>query len=226
MISMRSVLFSSVCAALVWAASPVLAQTTSAADVAALRAQVEILLARVEALEQGVSVSTQIEEEVMPVPRPEPAASWTDTVVVSGDLRYRHETINEEGLTTRHRQRIRARLGINADVSDTMSLGFGITTGGDNPISGNQTLGDGFSHKDLGLDYAFFDWRLSDELSLRGGKMRNPFYRPASHHLVYDEDLSPEGLALRFDNGRFFGNFGGFWAEERGQDDDSILIGA
>ena len=223
---MRSVLLSSVFAVLVWAASPVLAQTTSADDVVALRAQVEILLARVEALEQGVSVSTQIEQEVLPVQRPGPAASWTENVQLVGDFRYRHESINEEGLTERHRQRIRARLGVISDLADNMSVGFGLTTGGDNPISGNQTLGSGFSHKDIDLDYAYFDWSLSEQLSLVGGKMRNPFYRPNRHHLIFDEDLSPEGLALRFDTGGFFGNLGGFWVEERGEGDDSILIGA
>ena len=56
--------------------------------------------------------------------------------------------------------------------------------------------------------------------------MRNPFYRPNRHHLIFDEDLSPEGLALRYDSGGFFGNLGGFWVEERGEGDDSILIGA
>ena len=126
---MRSVLLSSVFAVLVWAASPVLAQTTSADDVVALRAQVEILLARVEALEQGVSVSTQIEQEVLPVQRPGPAASWTENVQLVGDFRYRHESINEEGLTERHRQRIRARLGVISNLADNMSVGFGLTTG-------------------------------------------------------------------------------------------------
>ena len=167
---MRSVLFSSVCAVLVGAAPPVLAQTTSAADVAALRAQVEMLLARVEALEQGVSMSTQIEEEIMPVHRPEPVASWTENVQLVGDFRYRHESINEEGLTARHRQRIRARLGVISDLADNMSVGFGLTTGGDNPISGNQTLGDGFSHKDIDLDYAYFDWAL---VNVKSGRRKD-----------------------------------------------------
>ena len=210
---------------MVWAASPVLAQTGPSAELTALRAEVAQLSERLEALEQRLAGSVEI-EEVMFAPRPEPASSWTETVELAGDLRYRHETINEAGLPVRHRARIRARLGVTSDVADNVSVGFGLTTGGDNPISGNQTLGDGFSHKAIDLDYAYFDWGLTEDLNLVGGKMRNPFYRPARHYLLYDEDLTPEGLALHYDSGRFFGNFGGFWADERGAADDSIMLGA
>ena len=222
---MRSILLTLVSTGMLWASSPVLAQTAPADEITALRAQVENLLERLEALEQSLAGSADI-EEVPLAPRPEPASSWTETVTLVGDLRYRHEAINEEGLTERQRHRIRASLGVIGAVADNLSVGVGLTTGGDNPISGNQTLGGGFSHKDLDLEYAYFDWGLTEDLRLVGGKMRNPFYRPGSHHLIYDEDLHPEGLALRYASGRFFGNFGGFWVEERGGDDDSILIGA
>ncbi len=222
---MRSIFLAVAGTIMVWAASPVLAQTGPAAELTALRAQVAQLSERLEALEQRLAGSVEI-EEVMIAPRPEPAASWTETVELAGDLRYRHETINEAGLSVRHRARIRARLGVTSDVADNVSVGFGLTTGGDNPISGNQTLGDGFSHKDIDLDYAYFDWGLTENLNLVGGKMRNPFYRAGRHFLLFDEDLTPEGLALHYDSGRFFGNFGGFWAEERGGADDSIMLGA
>ncbi len=222
---MRSILLTLVSTGMLWASSPVLAQMAPADEITALRVQVENLLQRLETLEQSLSSSADI-EEVPLAPRPEPASSWTETVTLVGDLRYRHEAINEEGLTERQRHRIRASLGVIGAVADNLSVGVGLTTGGSNPISGNQTLGSGFSHKDLDLEYAYFDWGLTEDLRLVGGKMRNPFYRPGSHHLIYDEDLHPEGLALRYASGRFFGNFGGFWVEERGGDDDSILIGA
>ena len=222
---MRSILLALFGTVMVWVSSPVSSQSASADEIQALRVQVEHLLARLEALERSLSGSADI-EAVPLAPRPEPASSWAETVAVVGDLRYRHETINEEGLTERQRHRIRARLGISGDLADNLSVGVGLTTGGSNPISGNQTLGDGFSHKNLDLDYAYFDWGLTEDLSLVGGKMKNPFYRPGSHHLIYDDDLHPEGLALRYGSGRFFANFGGFWVEERAADDDSIMIGA
>lgn len=222
---MRSILLALFGTVMVWVSSPVVAQSAAADEIQALRVQVEHLSARLEALERRLSASAEFEAALL-APRPEPASSWPETVTVVGDLRYRHETINEEGLTERQRHRIRARLGISGDLADNLSVGVGFTTGGSNPISGNQTLGDGFSRKDLDLDYAYFDWGLTEYLSLVGGKMKNPFYRPGSHHLIYDDDLHPEGLALRYGSGRFFANFGGFWVEERAADDDSILIGA
>ncbi len=222
---MRNILLALATTGMVWAASPVLAQRAPADEIMALRAQVETLLQRLDALEQSLSGSADIEEAPF-ARRPEPASSWTEAVTVVADLRYRHEAIDEEGLTERQRHRIRARFGVSGDLADNLSVGAGLTTGGSNPISGNQSLGAGFSHKDIRLEYAYFDWGLTEDLNLVGGKMRNPFYRPASHHLIYDEDLHPEGLALRYASGRFFGNFGGFWVQERGGDDDSILIGA
>lgn len=222
---MRSILLALFGTVMVWVSSPVVAQSDSADEIQALRVQVEHLLARLEALDRSLSGSAEF-EAVPLAPRPEPASSWAETVTVVGDLRYRHETINEEGLNARQRHRIRARLGISGNLADNLSVGVGLTTGGSNPISANQTLGDGFSHKDLDLDYAYFDWGLTEVLSLVGGKMKNPFYRPGSHHLIYDDDLHPEGLALRYRSGRFFANVGGFWVEERAADDDSIMIGA
>lgn len=221
---MRSIFFTVAGMAIVWTTSTASAQTTSSDEIAVLKAQIEYLLERVEALEEGVSGAAVIQEGF--VPRlTEQEASWADNVVVSGDLRYRHETINDELFTDRHRQRIRARLGVNAQPVDDLQVGFGLTTGGANPISGNQTLGGGFSRKDVTIDYAYFDWALTDTLDLRGGKMRNPFFRPASHHLINDSDLHPEGLALRYASRNFFANVGGFFVEERSASDETVLIG-
>ena len=104
-----------------------------------------------------------------------------------------------------------------------MALGF--SSGGISNDSGNQTFDDGFYRKPLGIDLAYFDWGLTDSFNLVGGKMFNPFFRPGGHHLIYDSDLRPEGLALRYSSGRFFANSSAFWAEERGSDVDSMLLG-
>ena len=46
-------------------------------------------------------------------------------------MRYRHETINEEGEAGRQRQRIRARFGVTADVAENVRVGLTLATGGD-----------------------------------------------------------------------------------------------
>ena len=201
------------------------AQSSGSEEIAALRAEVQRLMERLEALEQDNGGSAQIEE--IPIEgRLAAASAWTNTVEISGDLRYRHEIINDDLFTERQRQRIRARVGINAQPAENLQVSFGLTTGGANPISGNQSLDSGFSRKDVTIDFAYFDWGLTENLNLRGGKMRNPFFRPASQHLIYDSDLNPEGLALRYSSNNFFANAARFYVEERKSSDETILIGA
>ena len=159
------------------------------------------------------------------VVEPRVAAAAGPNIRFSGDLRYRHEAINEEGEAERHRQRIRARFGVTADVAENVRVGLTLATGGDDPVSANQTLDTGFSRKPIGVDRAFFSWAATEQLTFTGGKMANPFYRPGNHHLIYDNDLNPEGLALRYSRGDWFANYAGLWVEERGADDDSIMLG-
>ena len=128
-------------------------------------------------------------------------------------------------LAGRQRHRIRARFGVTADVAEDVQVGLTLATGGDDPISANQTLDTGFSRKPIGVDRAFFRWAATDELTFTGGKIANPFYRPGNHHLIYDNDLNPEGLALRYARGNWFASYAGLWVEEREAADDSILLG-
>ena len=59
---------------------------------------------------------------------------WYDTLKIDGDFRYRHETIDAEFSSNRHRQRIRARAQLAAEVSDSVDVGLGIASGGDDPV--------------------------------------------------------------------------------------------
>jgi hypothetical protein len=92
-----------------------------------------------------------------------------------------------------------------------------------------QTLDGGFSDKPWSLDLAYFDLTLPPlkGLHILGGKIPYPF---KTTPLVWDGDVTPEGLALRFSQ-PFGGiepllNAGFFWVDERSSDDDSYLIGA
>ena len=53
--------------------------------------------------------------------------------------------------------------------------------------------------------------------------MKNPLFKAGGAPLIWDGDLNPEGLALQFASGNFFGTIGGFSAEERSSSDDSLL---
>jgi len=201
-------------------------QPPASAEISALRAEIAALTERLDRLERGAMPSEPQQAVAAPrVVEQREDAPALPNIRFSGDLRYRHESINEDGVDERQRHRIRGRFGVTADVASNVRLGLQLATGGDDPVSGNQTLDTGFDRKSIGVDRAFFSWAATDALTFTGGKMGNPFFRPADHHLVYDRDLNPEGLALRYERGDWFANYAGLWVEERGAANDSIMLG-
>lgn len=209
------------------AGGPVHAQTGSGTEIAAIRAEIARLTERLDRLEQAQGAPAPVAIAAAPAVTVASAAgeARAPALGLSGDLRYRHESIDEDGVAERHRHRIRARLALTADVTDRIDVGLGLASGDDDPVSANQTLDGGFDRNPLGIDRAFFTWRTTDELSFTGGKMANPFYRPGNHHLIFDGDLNPEGLALRYTGEGWFASYAGLWVEERAEADDSILLG-
>ncbi|MFZ0035194.1 MAG: putative porin [Sedimentisphaerales bacterium] len=147
---------------------------------------------------------------------------WAEKVKLSGDFRYRHESIdsqkNSKDQFGTNRNRIRARLGIDVKVNDDWDLGFRLATGAADPASTNQSLENGFQKKDIWLDLAYFNWhpKSIERLNVYGGKMPLPFYRAGNNQLIWDDDVNPEGLAAKYviplgkaDN--LYINGGGFW---------------
>ncbi len=138
---------------------------------------------------------------------------WYQKVKVYADLRLRHESYFRDGGTVvdRDRQRIRFRIGATLNISKGLDIGFRLATGGDSPISTNQSFDDAFDTKDFGLDRAFVAYQTGPA-RLIGGKMANPFY---STEVTWDGDLSFEGLAEQFrfqlaDSTKLFINLGQF----------------
>lgn len=158
------------------------------------------------------------------------AGDWIETINLHGDLRYRHEQIDAEGSDLRNRQRVRARLGLTAQPEDNLAIVIRLVSGADDPVSSNQSLGDGFTTKGIGLDRAYFTWtHAATGAKVSGGKIANPFYLPAKSELIWDSDLSPEGLAFKHvfgggDTG-FFVQGAGLWIDERGDDVNTGLFG-
>lgn len=155
--------------------------------------------------------------------------SWTDYVTAKGDLRLRLETINDDSKVnasgehyTRDRLRIRARLGAEAKLED-LKAGIRISTGGADPVSGNVTLGDGDQKKEIRLDLAYLDYNFFGnslyELRAIGGKMLNPLINYGADDLVWDQDLTPEGIAAKTRYGNnwltFLANAEGLFIKDR-----------
>ena len=215
--------------------SPVAAQASSDEDFAAMRAQIQALTERLDRLEaenraltaanadmarsntetavtiaevdaKTDAVAAEVEEQAK-------KSSWTDTIRWKGDFRYRYESFDIENKDNRNRNRIRARAALIADVTPTIQVGLGLASGGDDPVSSNQTLGGGGSTKELRIDLAYFDWTGLADTHVYGGKFSNYIHRTGKNGLLWDADWRPEGTGINWDNGKFFANGLGTWIE-------------
>ncbi len=160
---------------------------------------------------------------------------WIENLKIYGDFRYRHETIEAENdsRADQHRNRIRARIGLDTAVNEEWSLGFRLAGGSDDPVSTNQTLGSAFSSKSIWIDLAYADYHplAVPNLNIIGGKMSNPFVNVGKNQLIWDGDLTPEGLAGKYkyslsETDELFASGGGFWVTESSSGNDVSLWGA
>lgn len=139
--------------------------------------------------------------------------NWSDRIRWQGDFRYRYENIDEEGKDSRNRSRIRARAAMIAAVAPNLEVGLGIATGSGDPVSTNQTLGDGGSSKELNLDLAYFDWSALENTHILGGKFKNFLYKSGGNGMLWDSDWRPEGTGITWNNDLLFANGLGTWIE-------------
>ena len=97
-------------------------------------------------------------------------------------------------------------------ISDEVLAGVRLVSGDANdPISTNETLTNLFTRKPVAIDHAYimltpketiglgdFAW---NPITLYAGKFTNTFFKPRAvmvSELIFDDDLSPEGLAETF----------------------------
>ncbi|MBT3067977.1 putative porin [Rhodoferax sp. U11-2br] len=191
-------------------------------------------------------ISDEVREEVLAQAKSErwgdanAVPEWVDRFKLEGDLRlgyqmdgfaksnapesyFQVQGQNMDNTTEdRQRFRMRARLGITAKVTPDVSAAFRLTTGNTNePVSTNQTMGQTGNKYSFVLDRAylkahsptFLPW-----LTASAGRIPNPFF---STDLVWDDDLSFEGLALQMEDSlastkewRPFGTIGAFPLED------------
>ncbi len=215
--------------------SPVVTQAATDEDLAAMREQLMALTRRLDRLEAEnrelaaanaemaqnnqqtafavAAVSEKTDAVAAEVEEQAAETSWTDKMYWKGDFRYRFESFDIEGKPDRDRNRVRARAALIADVTPTVQVGLGLATGGDDPVSSNQTLGGGGSTKDLRLDLAYFDWAGLENSHIYGGKFSNYIHKAGKNALLWDGDWRPEGTGIEWANGMFFANALGTWIE-------------
>ena len=209
------------------------ALAVSDAEFAELKAQFAEMAQRMSALEEenrrlklqrgGIVVEdlSQPLAELESLKRQNEATGWAENIQWKGDFRYRHEAIDIEDADIRRRQRIRARGAMVSQLPNNTEIGLGLATGGDDPVSTNQTLGGGGSSKEIRLDLAYFKWQVLDDIFLMGGKFKNPYYTPNKSALIFDGDYRPEGFAAGWRGDMFFASVDWEWLESdsaRGND--------
>jgi hypothetical protein len=128
--------------------------------------------------------------------------TFMDRVHFKNDLRLRYESIERDDASNKYRNRYRLRLGAKVDLIDSLQLEVGMRSGFANPTSGNQTFRDDESLSDyffqslrvnvLGLAYTF------DNSTVRVGRQAYMMYRPIKSQLVWDNDVSMNGVNYQY----------------------------
>ncbi len=125
-----------------------------------------------------------------------------------GDFRLRHESRYNSDANNRHRQRLRIRIGADFVLDENFKVGVRARSGNPNDQnSPHHTFGGtssrgataGFDSVEFNLDRAFAEWQPTfvNGLTVTGGKFSNPMVmNPVYSELVWDADISPEGVAL------------------------------
>lgn len=89
---------------------------------------------------------------------------------------------------------LRARLNIDAAVSEMVSAGVSISTGNTNARNSmSQNLGQNFNYYSMVIDKAYVKLDMTPGLSFTGGRIANPF---VSTDLLFADDVNFEGFAL------------------------------
>ena len=193
---------------------------------------IQELLQRIEAVE----VTQEDQEEWIDTDK-ESKPLWWEKVKIKGDLRTRYEYTDDESKDDdRSRARIRARLGVEAEATPTVDVHFQLSTAGEvdgegDPVSGNQTMDNAWSSKNIWISQAWADWHPENVsgLNILVGKIKHPFITPVKSELIWDGDVNPEGAALKYkkslDSTDLMVNAYGFYLIENKSEGDTGLFG-
>ena len=143
---------------------------------------------------------------------PNAVPEWVDRISFEGDLRLRYQdnlygaqnppaavynsiTGSNQLNTSQNEEwfRLRARLGLIARVTDSLTAKISVSTGNaQNPVSLNQNWANYFSGFSVQLDNAYVRYAPSERFSATAGRMPKPFF---SSEMVWWEDLVFDGVA-------------------------------
>ena len=183
-------------------------------------AELESLRQRLKALEDKVGA-----DALAPPPEANSASvNRLGKLTFTGDARYRAESI-DVGAVDNDRQRVRARFGVEAKVTDTMKTAFRLSTGEGDPRSAHLTFSGGYSRRSVGVDLAYLQWAIAPELRVAAGKVPYPNWQPAQSIFI-GGDFNPEGWSTAYvSESGGFANAHHFWLQTRLDEADSRQSG-
>lgn len=196
-----------------------LSESLSAEDLEYLKSQIsnDILEQIRESVKKEIRNEMRLEDENwldrMHLSVPE----WTKKIRLFGDFRFRYEGVfyNDDNsllldpqdtsylLNTREQQdryRMRARIGLSAEINKQVDLTFRLSTGSSgSPVSTNETLGDYFNKDSILFDRAYvklLPLAFKPQYAFYMGRFSSPY---EGTDLVFDSDLGFEGLSFVLD---------------------------
>ncbi len=197
--------------------------------------KIMLSMATVATLLTASEVETKIdakEEVEAKIEASKTESSFLDRIHFKADLRLRYESIERDDTTNDYRERYRLRLGTTIDLTDNFVFEAGMRSGFGNPTSGNQTFEDDMPLK----DYFFESLRVNvldvaykfDESTVKVGRQLYMMYRPIESQLVWDNDLSLNGVNYNYTDDNKMITVGinrPSWEEEAvSQDDVNLFI--
>lgn len=139
-----------------------------------------------------------------PLMKPEePLLSFEDRLHFYGDARLRHQEVQRDDKDNSYEERYRIRFGMTYEISDDLIFEAQVSSGRDDPTSGNVNVKDGISIEQFKIDVLDIEYKF-DNAWLRAGKSKHFFYRPMKTQLIWDNDIRPEGISYGYDNGDRF----------------------
>lgn len=159
------------------------------------------ILTGAEAQQVKIETQEQVKKEIA-TGKSASLPDWVQNIKLKGDFRLRGQEKHEKATNNYNKDttigRIRLRLGLEGKVNEKLLAGVGIATGSGDPRSTNVSLGDSNLKKGVVLDYAYAKYSPISWLNLVGGKMLlgDTLWEPTD--LIWDTDITPEGVALNF----------------------------
>ncbi|KAA6232690.1 hypothetical protein FP507_06060 [Chlorobium phaeovibrioides] len=123
-----------------------------------------------------------------------------------GDIRYRYQSqlkADQDDVDdhSKDRHRIRVRFGVSPWINEELSAGLQLSSGGDDPVSRNETLGDNFAADGIMLNQAYIDYHpmfLDGDVNFILGKREAKSTLTVIDDLVWDGDVTLEGITVQY----------------------------